>query len=118
MWLAHYAFHFLASGLTLVPVLQRVAGDVGLGVGRPDWTLGALVPENWLLPMELLFLEAGLLGSLLLFHYIARSTFPRRAARRAFVPWAVLALALAAAGAWIMMQPMAMRGMMMPGMEM
>ncbi len=33
-------------------------------------------------------------------------------------PWAVLAVAMAAAGAWIMTQPMAMRGMMMPGMDM
>ncbi|HUG41723.1 MAG TPA: hypothetical protein VMM12_14635 [Longimicrobiales bacterium] len=119
MWLAHYGFHFFASGLTLVPVLQRAAGDVGVAAGAPDWSLGAIVPDGLLLPLELVFLEAGLLGSLLLLYYIARSTYgERRAARRAFVPWAVLAMALAAAGAWIMTQPMAMRGMMMPGMEM
>lgn len=119
MWIAHYAFHFLASGLNLVPVLQRVAGDVGLAAGAPDWTLGALLPGDWLLPLELIALEAGLLGSLVLLHYISRSTFASVAqARRGFIAWAALAVGLAAAGAWIMTQPMAMRGMMMPGTEM
>ena len=119
MWLAHYGFHFLAGGLTLVPVLQRAAGDVGLASAAPDWSLGPLVPDGLLLPIELILLEAGLLGSILVFHYIARSTYSdRRQARRAFVPWVLLAVVLAAAGAWIMTQPMAMRGMMMPGMEM
>ncbi|HUE77444.1 MAG TPA: hypothetical protein VMM83_05835 [Longimicrobiales bacterium] len=117
MWLAHYGFHFLASGLTIVPVLQRAAGDAGVPIGPPDWSLGPLVPDGLLVPVELLLLEAGLLGSVLVMHYIARSVYPdRRAARRAFAPWALLAVALAAAGAWIMTQPMAMRGMMMPGM--
>jgi ferredoxin len=114
MWIAHYGFHFLASGLTLVPVLHRSATDVGLAAGAPDWTLGPLVPADWLIPFELLSLEIGLLASLGLLYFIARATFPSlRAARRAFAPWALATLLLAAAGAWIMTQPMAMRGMMM-----
>jgi hypothetical protein len=117
MWLAHYAFHFLASGLNLVPVLHRVGIDAGILGGAPDWSVAALVPAGWLLPLELLVLEAGLLASLVLLHSIARATFrSRRHARRAFAPWAVLALGLGATGGWIMAQPMAMRGMMMPGM--
>ena len=118
MWIAHYAFHFLASGLNLVPVLHRAAGDVGLAAGPPDWSLGPLLPADWLLPLEIVALEAGLLGSIVLLYYIARATFPARAARRAFAPWAILAVLLGGAGAWIMTQPMAMRGMMMPGMDM
>jgi hypothetical protein len=121
MWIAHYGFHFLASGATLVPVLHRVAGDVGLAGGVPDWTLGPLVPAGWLVPFELITLEVGLVGSLVLLYFIARATFPTlRTARRAFAPWALLAVMLAGAGAWIMTQPMAMRGMMMnmPGHEM
>jgi polyferredoxin len=114
MWIAHYGFHFLASGLTLVPVLHRVAGDAGLAAGTPDWTLGPLVPSGWLVPFELFALEIGLLASLALLYFIARATFPSlAAARRAFVPWALAALMMAGAGAWIMTQPMAMRGMMM-----
>jgi hypothetical protein len=120
MWIAHYGFHFLASGLTLVPVLHRVAGDVGLAAGAPDWSLGPLVPTDWLVPFELIALEVGLLASLVLLYFIARATFPTpRTARRALAPWALLAVMLAGAGAWIMTQPMAMRGMMdMPGHEM
>jgi ferredoxin len=114
MWIAHYGFHFLASGLTLVPVLHRVAGDVGLAGGAPDWSVGPVVPGNWLIPFELFALEIGLLLSLVVLYFIARATFDTvRQARRAFVPWAFSAILLAGAGAWIMTQPMAMRGMMM-----
>jgi NAD-dependent dihydropyrimidine dehydrogenase PreA subunit len=117
MWFAHYAFHFLASGLNLVPVLHRVAGDVGLAGGAPDWSLGPMIAAGWLIPLELLFIELGLLVSLVLLYRIARTTFPSgRQARRALAPWAFLAIGLSLAGAWIMTQPMEMRGMMnMPG---
>jgi hypothetical protein len=119
MWLAHYAFHFLASGLNLIPVLHRGAIDIGLAAGPPNWELAAMIPGDWLLPLELLVLEASALGSLVLLYYIAKQTFrTARSAARATIPWAVLTVALAAAGAWIMTQPMAMRGMMMPGMDM
>jgi polyferredoxin len=119
MWLAHYAFHFLAGGLTLVPVLHRAAIDVGLAAGTPAWGLTGLVPAEWMLPLELVFLEAGVLGSIVLLHYISRATFhTRRAARRAFLPWALVAAGLGVAGGWIMNQPMDMRGMTMPGMDM
>ena len=120
MWLAHYAFHFLAGGLTLIPTLHRVAIDLGIAGGTPDWTMAALVPADWLLPLELVVLEAGLLGSLVLLHYISRAAFgSRRAARKGFLPWATLALGLGVLGGWIMTQPMDMRGMIdMPGMEM
>lgn len=118
MWVAHYAFHFLGSGLTLVPVIQRAAVDAGLAAGPPDWSLGPILPADWLLPLELIVLEIGLLGSLIALYYIARDTFATaRSAVRGFVPWALLAVVLAGAGSWIMTQPMAMRGMMMPGMD-
>ncbi|MFW5947732.1 MAG: 4Fe-4S binding protein [Gemmatimonadota bacterium] len=119
MWVAHYAFHFLGSGLNLVPVVHRGAVDLGLAAGPPDWSLGPVLPGDWLLPLELIALEIGLLGSLVLLYYLARDTFTTaRAAFRGFLPWALLAVVLAGAGSWIMTQPMAMRGMMMPGMEM
>ena len=38
MWLAHYSFHFLASFDAVIPVLQRLAGDLGWAVlGKPAW---------------------------------------------------------------------------------
>ena len=116
MWFAHYAFHFLAGGLNLIPALHRGAVDLGLAAGPPDWTLSAMAPADWLLPLELIALEVGLLGSLVLLYYIARRTFgSARAGVRGMLPWAVLAVALAAAGTWIMTQPMAMRGTMAGG---
>ena len=118
MWLAHYGFHFLAGGLNLVPVLQRGAMDLGLASGPPNWSLAGLVPGDWILPLELVVLEASALGSLILLYYIARHTFDTaRSAFRGFLPWAVLAVGLAGAGAWIMTQPMDMRGMMMPDVD-
>lgn len=112
MWLAHYGFHFLTGAFTLVPVAQSFSADVGLPwLGEPRWDLGPLVPASWLLPLELLFLEAGLLGSLVVGYRLAlhhHGEVP--VARRAFLPWALLAAALFTAGVWLMLQPMEMRG--------
>ncbi|HKJ92020.1 MAG TPA: hypothetical protein VJ957_02575, partial [Longimicrobiales bacterium] len=118
MWVGHYLYHFLGSGLTLVPVLQQFFVDRGAALlGQPDWTMGALVPAGWLEPIEILALEGGLLVSLAVLYGIARRTYGR-AARRAFAPWAVVALLLGTGGAWLLSQPMQMRGMEMPGTEM
>ena len=46
MWLAHYSFHFLTGGLTIVPVIQSFLADVGLFGGKVQWGLGALVPHG------------------------------------------------------------------------
>jgi hypothetical protein len=112
MWLAHYLFHFLTGMLTFVPVLQSFFADRGLPLlGMPNWTLGPVVPDALLLPIEILALDAGLLGSLLALHRIAKRG-DGESARRAFVPWAVLAVLLFAAGVWLLLQPMDMRGTM------
>jgi len=117
MWIAHYGFHFLAAGANIIPVLHRGAMDLGLAAGPPNWSLNSLLPADWFLPLELVILEAAALGSLVLLYYIARETFgSAKRALRGFAPWALLTVALALTGAWIMTQPMAMRGMMMPNM--
>ncbi len=117
MWIAHYGFHFLAAGANIIPVLHRGVMDLGLAAGPPNWSLNSLLPADWFLPLELVILEGAALGSLVLLYYIARETFgTAKRALRAFAPWAVLTVALALTGAWIMTQPMAMRGMMMPDM--
>ena len=64
MWLAHYSFHFLTGGLTLVPVLQSFLADVGLFGGDAQWGLGPMVPGEWLFPIEAIFLYAGAFASI------------------------------------------------------
>ncbi len=111
MWTAHYLFHLLVGGLTIVPVAQQYLRDLGLPAGEPGWGLGAMVPESWLFPIELVFLQGGLLLSLAASWRIALGhEGDRGAALRAWIPWAILATALAATGIWLLLQPMEMRG--------
>lgn len=112
MWLAHYGYHFLTGALTVVPVVQSFLADLGLVLlGEPRWGLGPLVPASWLLPIELMLLELGLLGSLVVAYRTASHEHEGDAlARRAFLPWAGLAVLLCAAGVWLLLQPMEMRG--------
>ncbi len=112
MWTAHYLYHLLIGGWTIVPVLQQYLADLGLPLGGdPRWGAGAMVPESWLLPIELLFLQGGLLFTLVTGFRIARREEGRKkAALRAFLPWAILATLLSLAGIWLLNQPMEMRG--------
>jgi ferredoxin len=112
MWAAHHLFHLLVGGLTIVPVVQEYLRDLGLPAGgEPRWGAGALVPESWLLPIEIGFLQAGLLLTLVAgFRIALREEGRKSTALRAFLPWAILATLLALAGIWLLGQPMEMRG--------
>ncbi len=113
MWLAHYSYHFLTSYDVAVPVTQRFLIDLGwAGLGRPEWVASCCRPvADWLPRLEILFLDFGLLLSLYAGYRIARSHAPRLTqALKAFSPWAVLMVVLFAAGVWIVLQPMQMRG--------
>jgi hypothetical protein len=55
------------------------------------------------------FIALGLLGSLLVSYSIA-ATEEAVHPVRVFVPWAALALLMAAAAVWLLLQPMEMRG--------
>ena len=115
MWLAHYSFHFLTGYESVVPTVQRFFADRGWTVfGSPDWACAACVPAPlWLLRLEILFLDLGLLLSLYTGYRIALSHTERLPqALKAFAPWAILMSLLFAAGIWIVFQPMQMRGMM------
>lgn len=113
MWLAHYNYHFLTGGLTIIPVAQSLFFRLGLPLGRlPLWGLAAVLPLAWVTVLETVFLEAGLLGSGLLLLAIARDRQrgQSRSAWWAVAPWWLLALALFASGWWLVGQPMQMRG--------
>lgn len=111
MWLTHYSFHFLTSYDAAVPAVQRFTLDLGgTWMGSPQWTASCCLQlAGWLLRLEILFLDLGLLLSLYTGYRIARSLAPSRALR-AFTPWALVLVLLFAIGIWIVFQPMQMRG--------
>ena len=112
MWLAHYGFHLFVGALTAVPVMQSFLADFGVPIlGDPRWELAAVVPDSWLVPLELLLLELGMLVSLTIGYRIAKEQQGAVSkAIRALLPWAVLIVALFFTGARLMTQPMEMRG--------
>jgi hypothetical protein len=114
MWLAHYGFHFLASFDAVTPAIQRFGGDLGLALGTPEWRWACCRSvADWLPRLEILFLDVGLLVSLYSGFRIARTQCERPLqALKAFAPWALLIVLLFAAGVWIVLQPMEMRGTM------
>jgi ferredoxin len=113
MWLAHYSFHFLASFDAVTPALQRFAGDLGWTLpGQATAASACCRPvADWLPRLEILFLDVGLLLSLYSAFRIALSRSDRKSqAFRMLAPWALLIGLLFAAGVWIVLQPMQMRG--------
>lgn len=118
MWLAHYSFHFFTSYDAALPVAERFVGDLGLAfAGEPQWVCGCCRPAaDWLLHAELLALDFGLLASLYASYRIAERGSPSfRQTLRAAAPWAALITLLFAAGVWILLQPMDMRGTLPQG---
>jgi cytochrome c oxidase assembly factor CtaG/ferredoxin len=115
MWLSHYCFHFLTGYDTVVPVVQRfVADHWWAGLGAPEFVPACCRPVgDWLLKLEILALDLGLLLSFAVGYRIARSEAASRGQiLRVFAPWAVLLVVLFAAGVWVMCQTMQMRGVM------
>jgi hypothetical protein len=118
MWLAHYSFHFLAGLGTVMPALQRFAGDLGWRfLGEPAWVRACCRPvADWLPRLEILFLDLGLLSSLYVAYRLALDQTERPSQTlKVLAPWAVLIVLLFAAGVWIVLQPMQMRGTLSPG---
>lgn len=108
IWLAHYGFHFATGALSIFPVLQSFLLDHGINLlGRPDWTLSALLPRSWLMPLEILFTLTGLGASLYLLGERAHRTGERLATQ---LPWIGLLLLLALAAVLLFTMPMEMRG--------
>lgn len=113
MWLTHYCFHLFTSAETIVPVTQRLVADwSGPWFGLPEWACCCCTAVGTsLLRLEIVFLDVGLLGSLYVGYRLARARHALpMTTLKAFLPWALLMLALFAAGIWIIFQPMEMRG--------
>jgi hypothetical protein len=111
MWLAHYSFHFLTSSDAAVVAGQRLLHDLGWAE-PPSWACACCVPvAGWLTRLEILFLDLGLLVALYATYRIARNQVSGAGqGMRLALPWALLVVLLFAAGVWICLQPMQMRG--------
>lgn len=104
MWVAHYLFHFLTGFMTIVPVAQHVLLEHEISwFGAPRWGMLG-IPARFVAPIEYGFLFLGLLGSMIVALQVHSTV--RRAASTF-----VLLLLLFAVAAWLLNQPMEMRGM-------
>lgn len=113
MWMAHYGFHFFTSYAAALPAAQRFAADWGLVASTaPNWACSCCAPAaDWLLKAELMVLDLGLLGSLVTTYRLARADMQKPAkAMLLALPWVAVLLVMFAAGVWIVLQPMQMRG--------
>ncbi len=107
-WAAHYLFHFLTGGLSIVPVFTHFFEYWGFAVD-PNWRLSRLVPTHWLFPIGAAFVSLYSLLGLAVAFRIALRDFGRRGVL-AFWPPFLFILAFAAFGLWVLAQPMEMRG--------
>ena len=84
-------------------------------LSTPQWSgESPLLSANSLLSLQLLLLDAGLLLTLYLGWRLAHQWVRRtRSAVLLLLPWAAVVIVAYAAGIWILLQPMQMRGMMM-----
>ena len=114
MWMAHHLMHFLMTGGTLIPVVASRLGQASMRVPtRHDMVMAALVPETWVQPITLIALELGMLLSVIVAYRIAVREYGRNnKTLLVALPWMLIAIGLAAVGAWLLVQPMEMRGML------
>jgi len=114
MWAAHYLFHFLLGWDSVLPVFQRVLGNVGWAVASQSSSSGAgpLITMDHLRILQIVLLGFGLLTTLYVGWRIARVHTSRlRSAFGVMAPWGSVAVSLYAFGIWTCLQPMQMRGM-------
>lgn len=118
VWLVHFGFHLVTGWPTGEAALTRVAHDLGVVGSGPAEILSCCVPPPpWLLPVELLVLSIGLAGSLGVAWWIDRDRAGRTRGDDSFVAvtlrwsWtAFVPLAMWVLAAWMVFQPMEMRG--------
>ena len=116
MWAAHLLFHLFTGWASLGPALHQAAADFGWHIlSPPQWGIELpLLSAHTVLSLQLLLLDAGLLWTLYL-GWRRALVFAARPGRAVLLllPWATMVAAVYAAGVWILLQPMQMRGMIM-----
>jgi cytochrome c oxidase assembly factor CtaG/polyferredoxin len=116
MWAAHLLFHLSTGWASLGPALHQAGADFGWHFLAPaQWGMELpLLPANTILSLQLLLLDAGLLMTLYLgWRLMQQRTAHTSRAVLMLLPWAGTVALAYAAGVWILLQPMQMRGVMM-----
>jgi cytochrome c oxidase assembly factor CtaG/ferredoxin len=116
MWAAHLLFHLFTGWATLEPAIRQAATDFGWHLLLPaQWGVEMpLLPANTMLSVQLLLLDAGLLLTLYLGWRLVQQWSARTSrAVLLLLPWATAVAVVYAAGVWILLQPMQMRGVIM-----
>ena len=108
-WLVHFGFHLVSGWASALPPLQRAARDLaGLDLGEPRWVAHCCaVSPPWLVPAMLVALGVGLVASV----GLAWRRADGRDRPREGVLDTCVAAAWWCAAAWIVLQPMQMRGL-------
>ena len=109
VWTGHYLFHLLTGAMTLVPVAQSAAIDfTGRRLlGEPMWTLTGMRPGS-VYVVQVGCVLTGMFGSLAVAFQLSARVHPQRPVR-AWLPWTLVIVLLAAAATWVLSQPMEMR---------
>ncbi len=117
IWLAHYGgFHFLGSAAAISPVFKNFMQDHNLTfLGQPDWTQAAVLPINWLDPLEMAVILIGLLASLYVLNQRGNLAPDQRDGMLVQLPWMLILVGLTLASFWIFYLPMEMRGVSFTG---
>ena len=111
MHLAHNVGHLLLEGGGIVPAVQRaVAIYTPFSLGTPDWQPMPLASESVVGVLQMGLLVGFFVVSLVAGHLLALRVYPDpRAASRALLPLAALALLFTVVGIVLLNQPMGMR---------
>ena len=111
MHLAHNVGHLLIEGGGIVPAVQRaVAIYTPFSFGTPDWQILPLASESVVGVLQMGLLVGFFVVSLVAGHLLALRVYPDpRAASRALLPLAALALLFTVVGIVLLNQPMGMR---------
>ena len=112
MWTAHLSFHLLTGWNSVLPAILQAARDFHLSSAVPDWSAERpLLTPGALLQLQLALLDLGLLATLYLGWRLVQDEGSLSLQVVRLTPWALLVIALYAAGIWILLEPMQMRGM-------
>lgn len=102
MWVAHLLYHFATGWAATSAVLGRAMANIASTM--------AFIP-GWLTSAQLALLDAGILLTMYIAWRVARQQTVKWSGAVALVlPWIVVACGLYCVGAWILFQPMQMRG--------